>query len=64
MGVVAWWVEGWIHGLLPGTDLWSRLWRVAGAILAAFGSLGAMAALLGIEEFTTAVRRIGGRFRG
>ena len=64
MGAVAWSVENWLHGLLPEPDVWSRLWRVTGAIAAALAALAAMAAMLGIDEFTQAVRRVGGRFRG
>lgn len=64
MGAAAWWVEAWLHALLPAPDFWSRLIRVLGAIAAAFATLGAMATVLRIEEFGLAVRRVSGRFRG
>jgi putative peptidoglycan lipid II flippase len=64
MGAVAWWVEASLHGLLPAPDIWSRLVRVLGAIAVAIGALGLMAAVLRIEEFTLAVGRVAGRFRG
>jgi len=64
MGVVAWLVEAWLHGLLPDPVVMARVLRVTGAITAALVTLGLMAAVLRIEEFTLAVRRLGGRFRG
>ena len=64
MGAAAWGTERWLHGLLPDPGLLPRLVRVVGAIGVATGVLGATAMLLRIEEFTLAVRRVGGRFRG
>ena len=64
MGAVAWWAEAGLHALLPTPDVVSRLLRVSGAIAVAVATLGLMATTLRLEEFTLAVRRVTGRFRG
>ncbi len=63
MGAAAWWVEAGLHALLPDPDVASRLARVTGAIAAAVATLGLMATMLRIEEFTLAVERVTRRFR-
>lgn len=77
MGLAAYGSEAWLHRVLPATlempalvsGLWSpelpsRLIRVIGAIGAAIAVLAASAAVLRIEEFGQARRRVLSRFKG
>ena len=67
MAAAAYYAESMLHHLLPdrllGTTLWPRLVRVFGGIGAGIAALGGAAAILRIEEFSQAMRRVVGKLR-
>lgn len=63
MGVAAYYAEAALHHWLTSERLFARLLRVGGGIGAGLATLAIAAGLLGIEEFSQAMRRVLGRFR-
>ncbi|HYN09482.1 MAG TPA: murein biosynthesis integral membrane protein MurJ [Vicinamibacterales bacterium] len=58
MGAAAYYAEGWLHGLLPDPWWLPRAIRVGGAIAVALATLALAAAVLRIEEFGQAMRKL------
>ena len=63
MGLAAYWVEAWLHTILPSANFGGHLLRVGTAIGAAIGVLALTAHLLRIEEFGQAFTRVLRRIR-
>jgi putative peptidoglycan lipid II flippase len=58
MGVAAYYGEAWLHHLLPRASVLARVTRVGGGVAAGLGTLTVASAVLRIEEFDVAMRRI------
>jgi len=63
MGLAAYFMEAWLHHMLPGAHFWLRVIRVGGAIGVALLVLAAAAHALHLEEFRVAMQRVIGRLR-
>jgi putative peptidoglycan lipid II flippase len=51
MAAAAWFVEQWLHGVMPGSATWVQAVRVGAAIAVALGVLALAASLLRLREF-------------